>query len=113
MLNQGLALGLLRRYYVSERSRPPTSNSHPHLSSHEAMTDLIALMGTLVDDKGHILIDGLYDDVAPLLPEEEELYKKITFDTVCNVDPHPRSSRIQPCFCLFRKRTVPRQACRK
>ncbi|CAF4421120.1 unnamed protein product, partial [Adineta steineri] len=48
---------------------------------HEAMTDLIALMSTLVDDQGHILIDGVYDEVAPLLPEEEELYKPITFDT--------------------------------
>ncbi|CAF4170541.1 unnamed protein product, partial [Rotaria magnacalcarata] len=48
---------------------------------HEAMTDLIALMGTLVDNKGHILIDTLYDEVAPLTLEEEELYKPITFDT--------------------------------
>lgn len=52
-----------------------------HLS-HEAMTDLIALMSTLVDGQGRILIDGIYDEVAPLLPEEEELYKRITFDTV-------------------------------
>ena len=46
------------------------------------MTDLIALMSTLVDGQGRILIDGIYDEVAPLLPEEEELYKRITFDTV-------------------------------
>ncbi|CAF4716705.1 unnamed protein product, partial [Rotaria magnacalcarata] len=38
-------------------------------------------MGTLVDNKGHILIDTLYDEVAPLTLEEEELYKPITFDT--------------------------------
>ncbi|CAF3310833.1 unnamed protein product [Rotaria socialis] len=48
---------------------------------HEAMTDLIAIMGTLVDNKGHILIDRLYDEVVPLTLEEEELYKPITFDT--------------------------------
>jgi hypothetical protein len=47
------------------------------------MTDLIAVMSTLVDSQGRILIDGIYDDVAPLLPEEEELYQRITFDTVC------------------------------
>lgn len=47
------------------------------------MTDLISVMSTLVDQKGRILIDGIYDDVVPLLPEEEEIYKKITFDTVC------------------------------
>ncbi|CAF3602358.1 unnamed protein product, partial [Rotaria sp. Silwood2] len=44
------------------------------------MTDLIAVMGTLVDSQGHILIDGIYDDVAPLLAEEEGLYNQITFD---------------------------------
>jgi hypothetical protein len=47
------------------------------------MTDLISIMSTLVDGQGHILIDGIYDEVAPLLPEEEQLYTAITFDTVC------------------------------
>ncbi|CAF1618151.1 unnamed protein product [Adineta ricciae] len=47
---------------------------------HEAMTDLIAVMSTLVDDQGRILIDGIYDEVAQLLPEEAEIYKRITFD---------------------------------
>ncbi len=51
--------------------------------SHEAMTDLIGVMSTLVDSHGRILIDGIYDEVAPLLPEEEKLYQAITFDTVC------------------------------
>jgi hypothetical protein len=46
------------------------------------MTDLVAIMSTLVDGQGRILIDGVYDDVAPLLPEEEQLYQRITFDTV-------------------------------
>ena len=55
------------------------------------MTDLIAVMSTLVDDQGHILIDGIYDDVAPLLHEEEQLYKPITFDTVC----------LMHIFCTF------------
>lgn len=49
---------------------------------HEAMTDLIHLMGQLVDRSGRILIPGIYDDVAPLLENENEIYEKITFDTV-------------------------------
>lgn len=47
------------------------------------MTDLIGVMSTLVDTQGKILIDGVYDEVAPLTAEEEKLYQAITFDTVC------------------------------
>lgn len=47
---------------------------------HEAMTDLIFLMGQLVDNTGRILIPGIYKDVAPMLPNENEMYEKITFD---------------------------------
>ncbi len=32
----------------------------------EGMTDLIAMMNTLVDKDGNILIEGLHDDVAPV-----------------------------------------------
>uniref|UniRef100_A0A8D0CS64 Cytosolic non-specific dipeptidase n=1 Tax=Sander lucioperca TaxID=283035 RepID=A0A8D0CS64_SANLU len=49
-------------------------------SVHEAMTDLIALMGSLLDNKGNILVPGLSDDVAPLTDEEKKLYEKIDFD---------------------------------
>ncbi|KAF3833979.1 hypothetical protein F7725_025183 [Dissostichus mawsoni] len=49
-------------------------------SVHEAMTDLIALMGSLLDNKGKILVPGMNDDVAPLLDEEKKLYEKIEFD---------------------------------
>lgn len=48
---------------------------------HEAMTDLVHLMGQLVDCNGRILVPGIYDDVAPLLENEHEIYEKITFDT--------------------------------
>jgi nonspecific dipeptidase len=47
---------------------------------HEAMTDLIHLMGQLVDKNGRILVPNLYKEVAPLLPNEQEMYEKITFD---------------------------------
>ncbi|CAG9770388.1 unnamed protein product [Ceutorhynchus assimilis] len=46
----------------------------------EAMTDLVYLMNTLVDKDGKILVEGLYDDVAPMLENENEIYEKIDFD---------------------------------
>ncbi|XP_015258197.1 PREDICTED: cytosolic non-specific dipeptidase-like isoform X2 [Cyprinodon variegatus] len=49
-------------------------------SIYEAMPDLIALMGSLVDRKGNILIPGMYDSVAPLTDDEKRLYEKIEFD---------------------------------
>nr|XP_020657468.1 cytosolic non-specific dipeptidase isoform X2 [Pogona vitticeps] len=49
-------------------------------SVHEALTDLVALMGSLVDKKGKILIPGLYDAVAPVTDEEHQLYDRIDFD---------------------------------
>jgi nonspecific dipeptidase len=47
---------------------------------YEAMTDLVHLMSQLVDRSGKILIPGIYDDVAPLLPDEDEIYDKISFN---------------------------------
>ncbi|KAK7490769.1 hypothetical protein BaRGS_00017998 [Batillaria attramentaria] len=47
---------------------------------HEAMTDLIALMGALVDVKGKILVPGVYDTVKPLTADEKALYDPIDFD---------------------------------
>ncbi|XP_001366150.1 cytosolic non-specific dipeptidase [Monodelphis domestica] len=49
-------------------------------SVYEAMSDLITLMGCLVDRKGHILIPGINEAVAPLSDEELSLYQKIDFD---------------------------------
>ena len=46
----------------------------------EALTDLIKIMSSLVDNKGHILINGIYDDVDPLTEAEAALYKDIDFD---------------------------------
>ncbi|XP_072323271.1 cytosolic non-specific dipeptidase-like [Scyliorhinus torazame] len=47
---------------------------------HEAMTDLIYLLGKLVDRKGNILIPGVDEPVAPLTEDEKLLYDKIDFD---------------------------------
>ncbi|KAM4705932.1 cytosolic non-specific dipeptidase [Rhinophrynus dorsalis] len=49
-------------------------------SVHEAMTDLIALMGSLIDKKGKILIPGINEAVAPVLEEEKAIYDAIDFD---------------------------------
>ena len=46
------------------------------------MTDLIGIMGSLVDTKGKILIAGVNDTVAPLTDEEQKLYEPIDFDPV-------------------------------
>ncbi|XP_037777790.1 LOW QUALITY PROTEIN: cytosolic non-specific dipeptidase-like [Penaeus monodon] len=47
---------------------------------HEAMADLIYLMNTLLDSKGNILVPGIMNEVVPVTPEEEALYKDIDFD---------------------------------
>jgi len=50
--------------------------------SHEAMSDLTALMGSLVDNKGHIMVPHIYDSVQPLTQEESSSYDPIDFDMV-------------------------------
>jgi Cys-Gly metallodipeptidase DUG1 len=45
----------------------------------EPMTDLISLLGTLVDGDGKIKIPGLYELVAPVTKEEQALYGDIAF----------------------------------
>uniref|UniRef100_A0A2I2ZBB5 Carnosine dipeptidase 2 n=1 Tax=Gorilla gorilla gorilla TaxID=9595 RepID=A0A2I2ZBB5_GORGO len=49
-------------------------------SVHEAMTDLILLMGSLVDKRGNILIPGINEAVATVTEEEHKLYNDIDFD---------------------------------
>ena len=46
------------------------------------MTDLIALMSSLVDCKGKILVPGIYDTVQKLEEAEAKLYEPIDFDMV-------------------------------
>ena len=49
-------------------------------SVHEAMTDVVRIMASLVDSQGNILIDGISDDVAPLTDAELETYQQVEFD---------------------------------
>jgi nonspecific dipeptidase len=44
------------------------------------MRDLIALMDSLIDKSGKILVPGIMDDVAPVTKEEEQTYNSIDFD---------------------------------
>lgn len=46
----------------------------------EAMADLIYLLDNLVDKDGKILIPNIMNEVAPLLPNEAEIYENIDFD---------------------------------
>jgi len=45
----------------------------------EPMTDLVSVMSTLVNNKGKILIPGIYDQVRPVTTEETALYDDIDF----------------------------------
>uniref|UniRef100_A0A336L7Z7 CSON005069 protein n=1 Tax=Culicoides sonorensis TaxID=179676 RepID=A0A336L7Z7_CULSO len=47
---------------------------------HEAMVDLIYLLDQLVDKNGRILVPNVYNEVAPLLENENEIYENIAFD---------------------------------
>ncbi len=44
------------------------------------MADLIAMMNTLVDKDGKILVEGISDSVAPVTKEELDSYKDIEWD---------------------------------
>ncbi|EGS19558.1 glutamate carboxypeptidase-like protein [Thermochaetoides thermophila DSM 1495] len=46
----------------------------------EPMTDLVRILSSLVDTNGKIQIPGIYEQVAPVTPEEEGLYDDISFN---------------------------------
>ncbi|XP_046872284.1 beta-Ala-His dipeptidase-like [Hypomesus transpacificus] len=48
-------------------------------SIHEPMSDLISLLGSLIDHTGKILVPGVTDAVAPLMDVERKLYENINF----------------------------------
>jgi len=49
-------------------------------SVHEAMTDVVRVMASLVDSSGTILIDGIHNDVKPVTEEELKTYQQVEFD---------------------------------
>lgn len=70
-----LTYGLRGIVYVKVTVQGPAKDLHSGVFGgmvHEPMTDLVLLMGKLVDVRGKILITGVDEMVAP--PEEEEKY---------------------------------------
>uniref|UniRef100_A0A8C5LHG4 Carnosine dipeptidase 1 n=1 Tax=Jaculus jaculus TaxID=51337 RepID=A0A8C5LHG4_JACJA len=57
----------------------------------EPMADLVALLGSLVDSSGHILIPGIYDQMTPLTEEEKKMYETIDLD----LEEYQNSSQVE------------------
>ena len=77
-----LTYGLRGCSYYSLTVKGPGQDLHSGVfggTVTEPMTDLVRLLGTLVDNKGKIQIPGLYELVAPVTPEEQALYEDIAF----------------------------------
>lgn len=77
-----LTYGLRGCSYYSIEISGPGQDLHSGVfggTAQEPMTDLVRVMGSLVDTDGQIQIKGIKDLVAPLTPEEETLYKGIAF----------------------------------
>ena len=69
--------------YAFIEIRGPNKDQHSGQfggSFREPMTDLVYLLSKLISLDGKILIDGVYDSVKPLTPEEEKLYENIEFN---------------------------------
>ena len=47
---------------------------------HEAMSDLIYLLNSLVEVTGHIKVPNIYKEVTPVLENEHDIYNAIDFD---------------------------------
>jgi len=59
-------------------------------------TQLVRVLGKLIDDDNHITIPGFYDDVAPTSPEEHDAWKKLDFSEhhfTGDVGSHPFGER--------------------
>jgi len=77
-----LTYGLRGCSYYSIEISGPGQDLHSGVyggTAQEPMTDLVRVMGTLVDTDGKIQIAGLQELVAPLTAEEESLYTNIAF----------------------------------
>lgn len=78
-----LTYGLRGCNYYSIEVSGPAADLHSGVfggTAQEPMTDLVRLMGTLVNTKGKIQIPGIMEQVAPVTEEETTLYDDIAFD---------------------------------
>lgn len=77
-----LTYGLRGCNYYSIEVSGPGADLHSGVfggQTHEPMTDLVRVMGTLVDAKGNIQIPGIMEQVAPVTDDEDKLYDTIAF----------------------------------
>lgn len=82
-----LTYGLRGCNYYSIEVSGPGADLHSGVfggTAQEPMTDLVRLMGSLVDTNGKIQIPGIMEQVAPVTADEEGLYDSIAFtmDTI-------------------------------
>lgn len=77
-----LTYGLRGCNYYSVEISGPGQDLHSGVfggTAQEPMTDLVRVLGTLVDTDGKILIPGINEQVAPVTAEEKGLYSDISF----------------------------------
>ena len=72
--------------------------------SYEAMSDLVTLLGSLVDVKGKILVPNIEDEVLELTDEEKKLYENLDFDKVT-------CSFVARCVQIPQANTLPYGSC--
>ncbi|KAI1161196.1 peptidase family M20/M25/M40 [Nemania serpens] len=77
-----LTYGLRGCNYYSVEISGPGADLHSGVfggTAQEPMTDLVRVLGSLVDTHGKIQIPGIYEQVAPVTLDEEGLYDGIAF----------------------------------
>ncbi|KAK8018025.1 cytosolic nonspecific dipeptidase [Apiospora marii] len=77
-----LTYGLRGCNYYSVEISGPGADLHSGVfggTAQEPMTDLVRVLGSLVDTDGKIQIPGIMEQVAPVTAEEEGLYDNISF----------------------------------
>ncbi|KAI2605821.1 CNDP dipeptidase [Hypoxylon fragiforme] len=77
-----LTYGLRGVNYYSVEVSGPGADLHSGVfggTAQEPMTDLVRVLGSLVDTNGKIQIPGIMDQVAPVTKDEESLYDGISF----------------------------------
>lgn len=82
-----LTYGLRGCNYYSLSVKGPGQDLHSGIFGgivHEPMTDLVRVLGKLVDTDGKILIPGIQEMVAPMTDDEQALYADISY-TMANL----------------------------
>jgi len=78
-----LCIGLRGLIYMEVEAKGPARDLHSGLyggAAPNAVWGLIELLSKCKDEKGHIRIPGMYDDVVPPAPQEKESWKSLPFN---------------------------------